>query len=43
VVEGVPAQIVLRSGKEVATLTNIGMMPPPPGKGRRAARAAEGS
>jgi type IV secretion system protein VirB9 len=43
VVEGVPAQIVLRSGKDVATLTNIGMMPPQPGKSRSAARAAEGS
>lgn len=43
VVEGVPAQLVLRSGKEVATLTNIGMMPPQPAKSRSAARAAEGS
>lgn len=43
VVEGVPAQLVLRSGKDVATLTNIGMMPPKSRRGRRAARAGEGS
>ena len=43
VVEGVPAQLVLRSGKDVATLTNIGMIPPRTDKSRRAARAAEGS
>jgi type IV secretion system protein VirB9 len=37
VVEGVPAQIVLRSGKEVATLTNVGVMKP---KGRKGVRSA---
>jgi len=43
VVEGVPAQIVLRSGKDVATLTNTGMMKPKSRKSGRAARASEGS
>jgi type IV secretion system protein VirB9 len=43
VVEGVPAQIVLRSGKEVATLTNTGVMKPKTGKSGRSARAGKGS
>lgn len=43
VVEGVPAQIVLRSGKEVATLTNTGVMKPKSRRGSRSARAQEGS
>ena len=44
VVEGVPAQIVLRSGREVATLTNTGVMKPPKTRrGSRSARAQEGS
>ncbi|MFN3989525.1 MAG: TrbG/VirB9 family P-type conjugative transfer protein [Erythrobacter sp.] len=42
VVEGVPAQIVLRSGKDVATLTNTGMMKPKSRKSGRSARAGEG-
>lgn len=42
VVEGVPAQIVLRSGKDVATLTNIGILPAKSRKGRRAAQAGQG-
>lgn len=41
VVDGVPAQLVLRSGKEIATLTNVGMLPSKPRKGRRAAQAGE--
>lgn len=37
VVDGVPPQILLRSGRDVATLTNIGSMP---AKGRKGARSA---
>ncbi len=40
VVDGVPGQIILRSGKDVATLTNIGDAPPK--KGRKSARAKAG-
>jgi type IV secretion system protein VirB9 len=43
VVEGVPAQIVLRSGEEIATLTNIGIMTPGSRKAGRAAQASKGS
>ncbi|MFL0669863.1 MAG: TrbG/VirB9 family P-type conjugative transfer protein [Erythrobacter sp.] len=43
VVEGVPAQLVLRSGNDVATLTNTGVMRPKGGKSGRAALATEGS
>lgn len=42
VVDGVPAQIVLRSGKEVATLTNTGVMKPKSRRGNRSARAQGG-
>lgn len=38
VVEGVPAQIVLRSGAEIATLTNTGLMKP---KGRKSGRPVQ--
>lgn len=43
VVEGVPAQIVLRSGKEVATLTNTGVMKPKSRRGSRSVRAQGGA
>jgi type IV secretion system protein VirB9 len=43
VVDGVPAQIILRSGNEVATLTNTGAMKPTDRKSRRSARSREGS
>ncbi len=43
VVDGVPAQIILRSGREVATLTNVGVMPPKGRKSARSARSSEGS
>jgi type IV secretion system protein VirB9 len=42
VVDGVPAQIVLRSGKEVATLTNTGVIKPKSRRGNRSARAQGG-
>lgn len=43
VVDGVPAQIVLRSGDDIATLTNIAGMPAKGRKGARAANAARGT
>lgn len=43
VVEGVPPQIVLRSGRDVATLTNTGLMPSRKRKGARSARIRGGS
>jgi type IV secretion system protein VirB9 len=43
VVDGVPAQIVLRSGRELATLTNIGVIKPNNRKSGRSARKKEGS
>lgn len=43
VVDGVPAQLVLRSGRDVATLTNTGAMKPKGRKGARAARSGQGS
>jgi type IV secretion system protein VirB9 len=40
VIEGVPPQIVLRSGKEAATLTNTGLLPSRPDKADKSRRSA---
>ncbi|MEA1617909.1 TrbG/VirB9 family P-type conjugative transfer protein [Erythrobacter sp. T5W1-R] len=43
VIDGMPAQIILRFGDEVATLTNTSLLPPAKGKSKRAERAGKGA